>query len=80
MKKFAIIFVGLVGVLLVIGVVLFWPVRAVPPPASRVSTSYDPAKNVTTIKKDGFTWDLAGNAVTNIGTITNPTPLKSASP
>jgi hypothetical protein len=77
MKKPAIIFVGLLGILLA-SAVLFWRTRTVS--VHHQGQHYDPVKNVTTITKDGFTWYVTGNIATNMGTITNPAALTNSAP
>ena len=79
MKKLKpiIILAGLLGILLV-NVVLFWHTRTAS--KHRQVQHYDPAKNVTTITKDGFTWSIAGNVATNTGTLTNPAVMTNSSP
>jgi len=61
MKKPIILLFGLVGVLLVVGAVVFWPARTVPKSSSRQTIKYDPVKNVTYVTKDGNTFCIAGN-------------------
>jgi hypothetical protein len=61
MKKPIILLFSLVGILLIIGGVVFWPARAVPKSSSKQTTRYDPVKNVTYISKDGDTICVAGN-------------------
>jgi hypothetical protein len=73
MKKPAIILIGSVGVLLVVGVVMFWPVKAVPKSSSRQIIKYDPVKNVTYVTKDGDTFCIAGS-------LTNGTTFKTNAP
>jgi nitrate reductase gamma subunit len=73
MKKAATMLIGSAGVLLVVGVVMFWPARAVPKSSSRQTIKYDAVKNATYVTKDGFTFCIAGN-------LTNGTAFKTNTP
>jgi hypothetical protein len=71
MKKLAIILIGSVGVLLVVGAVVFWPAKAIPKSSSRQIIKYDPVKNVTYVTKDGDTFCIAGNLTNGMAFKTN---------